>query len=169
MARKVLVIDDTRNIQIMLRDFLESQGFEVEIAGDGIEAFDSIERSQPDLILLDIMMPNMDGCQFISQLRKTSDLPVIMITAKQQEADIVHGFELGADDYITKPFKLRELLMRMRAVLRRSTPREEEKPITIIGDLQLDRSRHKVTLGDEPVELTPLEFFVLDILMDSQG
>ncbi len=169
MARKVLVIDDTRNIQIMLRDFLESQGFEVEIAGDGIEAFDSIERSQPDLILLDIMMPNMDGYQFISQLRKTSDLPVIMITAKQQEADIVHGFELGADDYITKPFKLRELLMRMRAVLRRSTPREEEKPITIIGDLQLDRSRHKVTLGDEPVELTPLEFFVLDILMDSHG
>ncbi|HRY20171.1 MAG TPA: response regulator transcription factor, partial [Flexilinea sp.] len=140
MARKVLVIDDTRNIQIMLRDFLESQGFEVEIAGDGIEAFDSIERSQPDLILLDIMMPNMDGYQFISQLRRTSDLPVIMITAKQQEADIVHGFELGADDYITKPFKLRELLMRMRAVLRRSTPREEEKPITIIGDLQLDRS-----------------------------
>ena len=92
MARKVLVIDDTRNIQIMLRDFLESQGFEVEIAGDGIEAIDSIERSQPDLILLDIMMPNMDGYQFISQLRKASDLPVIMITAKQQEADIVHGF-----------------------------------------------------------------------------
>lgn len=169
MARKVLVIDDTRNIQIMLRDFLESQGFEVEIAGDGIEAFDSIERSQPDLILLDIMMPNMDGYQFISQLRKASDLPVIMITAKQQEADIVHGFELGADDYITKPFKLRELLMRMRAVLRRSTPEEEEKPITIIGDLQLDRSRHKVTLRDELIELTPLEFFVLDILMDSQG
>lgn len=169
MARKVLVIDDTRNIQIMLRDFLESQGFEVEIAGDGVEAFSLIEKLQPDLILLDIMMPNMDGYQFISQLRKASDLPVIMITAKQQEADIVHGFELGADDYITKPFKLRELLMRMRAVLRRSTPKEEEKPITIIGDLQLDRSRHKVILGDEPIELTPLEFFVLDILMDSHG
>jgi len=169
VARKVLVIDDTRNIQIMLRDFLESQGFEVEIAGDGVEAFSLIEKLQPDLILLDIMMPNMDGYQFISQLRKASDLPVIMITAKQQEADIVHGFELGADDYITKPFKLRELLMRMRAVLRRSTPKEEEKPITIIGDLQLDRSRHKVILGDEPIELTPLEFFVLDILMDSHG
>jgi len=114
-------------------------------------------------------MPGMDGFQFLSRLRTESELPVIMITAKQQEADIIRGFELGADDYITKPFKLRELLMRIRAVMRRSVPAESEKPSVTIGDLTLNRDRHELRKQGEIVELTPLEFLLMDILMTSSG
>ena len=120
MSRKILVVDDTRNVQLMLQDFLENQGFEIRLAYDGIEAGEIFHAGGIDLILLDIMMPHMDGYQFISKLRAESNIPVIMITAKQQEADVVRGFELGADDYICKPFRLRELLMRIRAVMRRA-------------------------------------------------
>src|SRR5512144_3205451 len=126
MRRKILVVDDTMNVQVLLNDFLSSQDFEVLTASDGREALDEVRDGSPDLILLDIMMPNMDGYQFISQLRRTSSIPVIMITAKQQEADIIRGFDLGADDYITKPFRLRELLVRMRAVLRRAAKVAED-------------------------------------------
>ena len=115
-----MVVDDTRNVQLMLQDFLENQGFEIRLAYDGIEAGEIFHAGGIDLILLDIMMPHMDGYQFISKLRAESNIPVIMITAKQQEADVVRGFELGADDYICKPFRLRELLMRIRAVMRRA-------------------------------------------------
>ena len=104
MARKILVVDDTRNVRIMLTDFLTSQDFEVVSASDGREALEALAEAKPDLVLLDIMMPDMDGYQFISQVRRKSDIPVIMITAKQQESDIIRGFDLGADDYITKPF-----------------------------------------------------------------
>ena len=127
MTRKILVVDDTRNVQVLLSDFLSSQDFEVLTASDGREALEVVHAANPDLILLDIMMPNMDGYQFISQLRRESSIPVIMITAKQQEADIIRGFDLGADDYITKPFRLRELLVRMRAVLRRAGAKEERR------------------------------------------
>ena len=120
ITRKILVVDDTRNVQVMLSDFLGGQDYEVLTASDGREALDVTRAANPDLILLDIMMPTMDGYQFISRLRQESSIPVIMITAKQAEADIIRGFDLGADDYITKPFRLRELLVRMRAVLRRA-------------------------------------------------
>ena len=106
MIRKILVVDDTRNMQAMLRDFLETQDFTVVAASDGVEAFDVLRSSPVDLILLDIMMPNMDGFQFITQLKRSSNIPVIMVTARQQESDIVRGFELGADDYVVKPFRL---------------------------------------------------------------
>jgi DNA-binding response OmpR family regulator len=169
MTRKILVVDDTRNVQMMLNDFLSNQDFEVLLASDGREALDVVHQTNPDLILLDIMMPNMDGYQFISQLRRASTTPVIMITAKLQEADMIHGFDLGADDYLTKPFRLRELLVRMRAVLRRATPKELEEPRLVIGDLSLDRGKHEVKRGEEIVELTPLEFQILEILMQSVG
>ncbi len=169
MTRKILVVDDTRNVQILLTDFLSGQDFEVLTASDGREALEVVSESHPDLILLDIMMPNMDGYQFISQLRRTSDLPVIMITAKQQEADLIRGFDLGADDYITKPFRMRELLVRMRAVLRRAAVKETETPLLVIGNLALDRGKHEVHQGQRLVELTPLEFQMLEILMQSAG
>jgi DNA-binding response OmpR family regulator len=169
MTRKILVVDDTRNVQVLLSDFLGSQGFEVLIASDGREALQIVHAANPDLILLDIMMPNMDGYQFISYLRRESNTPVIMITAKQQEADIIRGFDLGADDYITKPFRLRELLVRLRAVLRRAGPREANELCLNIGDISLDRNKHEVKKQNQVVELTPLEFQTLEILMGSPG
>lgn len=169
MTRKVLVVDDTKNVQILLTDFLSGQGFAVFTAGDGREALETVKQENPDIILLDIMMPNMDGYQFISYLRRESDVPVIMITAKQQEADLIRGFDLGADDYITKPFRMRELLVRMRAVLRRAAQKESSEPVLEYNDLILDRSKHEVRIKDKPVELTPLEFQLLEILMESSG
>jgi DNA-binding response OmpR family regulator len=169
MARKILVVDDTKNVQVLLNDFLSSQDFEVLTASDGREALNLVHESNPDLILLDVMMPNMDGYQFISHLRRESSTPVVMITAKQQEADVIRGFDLGADDYITKPFRLRELLVRMRAVLRRVTPEEASEPRLIIGDISLDRGRHEVKKHDQVIDLTPLEFQVLETLMQSPG
>ena len=169
MTRKILVVDDTRNVQVLLNDFLTSQDFEVLTASDGREALEVVHESSPDLILLDIMMPNMDGYQFITNLRHESSIPVIMITAKQQEADIIHGFDLGADDYITKPFRLRELLVRMRAVLRRAAPQETCTPCLKVRDITLDSSKHEVKKGDQLIELTPLEFLILDKLMQSSG
>jgi DNA-binding response OmpR family regulator len=169
MTRKVLVVDDKKNVQILLTDFLSGQGFEVNTASDGVEAFEQIKNDPPEIILLDIMMPNMDGYQFINRLRKESQIPVIMITAKQQESDLIHGFDLGADDYITKPFRMRELLVRMRAVLRRAAPVSANEPLLSVGNLVLDRNKHEVSLDNTVVDLTPLEFQLLEILMTSGG
>ncbi|MCU0485021.1 MAG: response regulator transcription factor [Anaerolineales bacterium] len=169
MTRKILVVDDTKNVQVLLSDFLSAQDFEVLTASDGRQALEAVQVHDPNLILLDIMMPNMDGYQFISHLRRESNVPVIMITARQQEADIIHGFDLGADDYITKPFRMRELLVRIRAVLRRAGARESSEPTLTIGEITLDRGRHEVRKNDQIVELTPLEFQVLEMLMQSPG
>jgi DNA-binding response OmpR family regulator len=169
MTRKILVVDDTRNVQVLLSDFLSNQDFEVLAASDGREALNVVRSSNPDLILLDVMMPNMDGYQFISHLRHESSIPVIMITAKQQEADIIRGFDLGADDYITKPFRLRELLVRIRAVLRRAGLNETKEPRLIVGAISLDRGKHEVKKNDFLIDLTPLEFQILEILMQSPG
>jgi DNA-binding response OmpR family regulator len=169
MKRKILVVDDTRNVQVLLSDFLSGQDFQVLTASDGREALQAVNESNPDLILLDIMMPNMDGYQFISHLRHESSIPVIMITAKQQEADIIHGFDLGADDYITKPFRMRELLVRMRAVLRRAAPTETSGQSISIGDISLDHQKHEVKCKNLVIDLTPLEFQILEMLMQSAG
>jgi DNA-binding response OmpR family regulator len=169
MPRKILVVDDTRNIQLLISDFLTGQDYEVLTANDGREALQVARESTPDLVLLDIMMPNMDGYQFIGQLRKESSIPVIMITARQQEADIIKGFDLGADDYITKPFRLRELLVRMRAVMRRAAAMTEEDALLAVGDITLDAGRHEVRQLGEPIELTPLEFHLMERLMRSAG
>jgi len=169
MSMKILVVDDTRNVQLMLQEYLENQGFEIFLAYDGAEAMEIFHAGGIDLILLDIMMPNMDGYQFISKLRTESSLPVIMITAKQQEEDVVRGFELGADDYITKPFRLRELLMRIRAVMRRAALGEEASEVMKVQNLTLDRARHEVRKDGELIDLTPLEFTLLTLLMEAAG
>lgn len=169
MSRKILVVDDTRNVQLLINDFLSSQDFEVFLASDGEEALEIVRNNSIDLILLDIMMPNMDGYQFISHLRKESSLPVIMITAKQQEADIIRGFDLGADDYITKPFKLRELLVRMRAVMRRAPRQAGHSALITVGNLVMDPNKHEVMLRGEKIDLTPLEFQILEEFLRSAG
>ena len=169
MKRRILVIDDTRNVQLMLEDFLSGQEFEVNAASDGSEALEMLRQMQPDLILLDIMMPNMDGFQFLTHLRKQSSTPVIMISARDKETDIVHGFELGADDYIVKPFKLRELLVRVRAVLRRAGVTTAVDNRLTLGEVTLDPGRHEVSKGNQTVEVTPIEFQILEILMQAHG
>lgn len=169
MQRKILVVDDTRNVQVMLSDFLTSQDYEVISASDGNEALECVREFRPDLILLDIMMPNMDGYQFITHLRRESGIPVIMITARQQETDLIRGFDLGADDYITKPFRMRELLVRIRAVMRRALPQEEGEPCLTIGEISLDPKKHEVNKNALGIDLTPLEFLILEILMRSAG
>lgn len=154
---------------MLLADYLTSQGFKVFTASDGLEAQHRLREHRVDIILLDIMMPNMDGYQFISRLRKESQIPVIMITAKQHEADLIRAFDLGTDDYLTKPFRMRELLVRMRAVLRRADQENAQEALLKAGDLVLDRGKHKVTVRGRPVELTPLEFLTLEILMLAGG
>ncbi len=169
MARKILVVDDTRNMQTLLKDFLEKQNYEVLLAFDGIEATDVFEKKHPDMILLDIMMPRMDGFQFLTKLRQTSKVPVIMISARQQENDIIKGFELGADDYICKPFRLRELLMRIRAVMRRTTDEIQNDVVITVQDIQLDRSRHEIRKQDKLIETTPIEFALMEMFLQSAG
>lgn len=169
MARKILVVDDTRNMQTLLMDFLDKQSYEVLLAFDGVEAFEVFEQQHPDMILLDIMMPRMDGFQFLSKLRQTSEVPVIVISAKQQENDIIKGFELGADDYICKPFRLRELLMRIRAVMRRTKDNLQDEGVITVQDIQLDHPRHEIRKQGTPIEITPLEFALMEMLMESAG
>lgn len=167
MTRTILIVEDKINVQVLIKDFLLGQGYDVVTASNGQEALEVTERGQPDLILLDIMMPRMDGYQFIRQLRRESNTPVIMITAKRRESDVVRGFELGADDYITKPFRMQVLLMRMRAVLRRTTPQDSVENQLQAGDLSLDKRNHEVRLHGKMVELTPTEFNLLEILLES--
>ena len=121
------------------------------------------------MILLDIMMPRMDGFQFLTKLRQTSKVPVIMISARQQENDIIKGFELGADDYICKPFRLRELLMRIRAVMRRTTDEIQNDVVITVQDIQLDRSRHEIRKQDKLIETTPIEFALMEMFLQSAG
>ena len=166
---KILIADDNPQILELLEAYLEPLAAQIVLSTDGQAALEAAQREHPDLILLDIMMPNMDGYQFISKLRTESSLPVIMITAKQQEADVVRGFELGADDYITKPFRLRELLMRIRAVMRRVAVSEEAAAVIKVQDLSVDSARHEVRKDSKLIDLTPLEFTLLTQMMESAG
>ncbi len=168
MNRTVLVVDDMLNVQKMLLDFLETQGFSVLQAFNGFEALEILKRQPADLILLDIMMPSMDGFLFIRQLRQTSSIPVIMMTALHQEADIIRGFDLGADDYLIKPFRLRELLVRIRAVLRRSSGQANRIQLSA-GGLLLNHDWHEVSLNGKPIAFTPVEYFLLFTLMQNAG
>jgi DNA-binding response OmpR family regulator len=166
MSNTIMVVDDQAHIRRMVRDYLEAQGFKVVVAENGRQALYSARHEKPDLILLDIMMPEMDGYEFIRVYRKEQDTPVILLTAKLEETDKVVGLELGADDYVTKPFGMRELVARIRAVLRR-TGREnlaDERPMRV-GEVELNRSAHSVTVSGSPVNLTPSEFDLLAILM----
>jgi DNA-binding response OmpR family regulator len=167
--KTILVVDDTASVRQLLQDYLTQQGFRIVTAANGQEAIYEARRSNPDLILLDIMMPQMDGFEFLRQYRKEKQTPVIVITAKEEETDAVLGLELGADDYVIKPFRMRELVSRVRAVLRRQEAATDPNRILSLGDLILDPATHTVSVRGAPADLTPLEFDLLALLMSAPG
>jgi DNA-binding response OmpR family regulator len=169
MSKTILVIDDEKRILSLLKSYMEQQGFQVVTALNGKEAIFIARHEKPDLIILDIMMPEMDGFEFMRQHRKERETPIILLTAKVEEDDKVIGLELGADDYVTKPFSPRELTSRVRAVLRRSGQQAPQIEVLRVGDVTLDREGHLVTLDEEIVDLTPSEFDLLAALMSSPG
>jgi DNA-binding response OmpR family regulator len=169
MTDTILVIDDQASVRQLLQEYLSEQGFRVVTAEDGQKALYTARHEQPNLILLDIMMPKMDGYQFLRTYRQERQTPVIIITAREEETDAVLGLDLGADDYIIKPFRMRELLARIRAVLRRIDGAGERAELLRAGDVVLDQATHTVTVRSTAVTLTPLEFDMLAILMRSPG
>lgn len=156
MTPRVLVVDDDAALSEMIGIVLQSESLEPVFCYDGTSALELFRSSQPDLVLLDLMLPGIDGIEVCGQIRAESGVPIIMLTAKSDTSDVVGGLEAGADDYIAKPFKPKELVARIRARLRRHTDPETER--LLIGDLEIDVAGHRVTRGDEPINLTPLEF-----------
>ncbi|QPK83699.1 response regulator transcription factor [Corynebacterium qintianiae] len=159
MTPRILVVDDDPAINEMLTIVLESEGFETKPVTDGAEAVGAFTEYDPDVILLDLMLPGMNGVDICREIRKVSSVPIVMLTAKTDTVDVVLGLESGADDYITKPFKPKELIARIRARLRRTE--EEPAEVLTIGDLTIDVPQHMVTRGNEEIALTPLEFDLL--------
>ncbi len=172
-AGRVLVVEDDEGIREMLKYNLSSAGFSVQEASDGAAGLRTARTARPDLILLDLMLPSMSGFDFCRALRKTSRVPIIMITAKDAEVDKIVGLELGADDYITKPFSIREVLARVNAVLRRTSPDAlEPKAVPerdVIGDFSIDRAARRVVLREHEVKLTAREFDLLSYLLAVPG
>ncbi len=169
---KILVVDDERKILSLVRAYLEREGYRVIEATDGHQALEDFHRETPDLIILDIMLPEVDGLEVCREIRRTSEVPIIMLTARDEDTDKLIGLELGADDYITKPFSPRELVARVRAVLRRARPAETlaSSPARLtLGNLVLDKERFEATCHDHPLALTPAEFRILVALARSPG
>ena len=169
---KVLIVDDEEHIVELLQFNLVNAGYKVITANNGLDALKKVKENKPDLLLLDLMLPGMDGldvCKEIKRDKETSKTSIIMLTAKSEELDKILGLELGADDYITKPFSIRELLARVKAVLRRSNSDEISEEIYEIGRLKVDFERHEVLINNEKVELTLKEFELLEILIKNKG
>jgi two-component system alkaline phosphatase synthesis response regulator PhoP len=169
MSQTILVVDDEPEIVKLVRAYLEAAGYRVVTAKDGRDALVVTRHEKPDLIILDLTMPEMDGLEFTRRLRQEKDTPIIMLTARVEETDRIIGLELGADDYVTKPFSPREIVARVRAVLRRVGPEPKTPEVLRAGDLLLDRNEHTVTVAGRDIELTPTEFDLLAILMANPG
>jgi len=169
VPKTILVVDDKANIRTMVSDYLTEEFFRVVTAEDGQQALYVARHEKPDLILLDIMMPKMGGYEFLRAYRKEQNTPVILLTAKIEESDKVLGLELGADDYITKPFSPKELVARVRTVLRRTDRATSPDEIIRVADLTLDVPRLRLTVGDNPIELTTTEFQLLTTLARQPG
>ncbi len=169
MTKTILVVDDKANMRAMVRDYLTEDNFRVIVAENGQQALYTARQEKPDLILLDIMMPKMDGYEFLQAYRKEHSTPIILLTARLDETDKVLGLELGADDYVTKPFGMRELVARIKAVLRRAGQDLATDEVLRIGEITLDKGSHEVKVKDSQVSLTPSEFDLLAVLMASPG
>lgn len=169
MSKTILVIDDKASVVQLLREYLTEHGYRIVSAPNGREALYVARHEKPDLVLLDIMMPEMDGFEFMRLFRKERNTPVIMLTARLEETDKVIGLELGADDYVTKPFGMAELVARIRAVLRRTSQGEVVSDILRVGDVVMDKTTRVVTVNRQAIDLTPSEFEILSTLMASAG
>jgi DNA-binding response OmpR family regulator len=169
VTKKILVVDDKKELRDMLKQYLVQEGFDIVTASDGQEALFKARQERPDLILLDLMMPEMGGYEFMRLYSREANTPTVILTAKLEENDKVLGLELGADDYVTKPFSLRELTARVRAVLRRSEKGEEAQDLLRAADITVDRTGRVVLIGMEQVDLTPSEFELLATLMAAPG
>ena len=169
MNELILVVDDEKEIVKLARDYLERASFRVLSAGDGVTALAAARSEQPDLVVLDLTLPGMDGLDVCRKLRQESDVPIIMLTARVEETDRLIGLELGADDYISKPFSPRELVARVRAVLRRTGGEARQAEILRVADLEIHLAGHRITREGELVELSRIEFNLLVILAQHPG
>jgi len=168
----VVVLDDDPDILELVSVHLRRAGMKVREFVDGESFYRSLSRDIPDLVLLDLMLPDADGmevCKFLKRQDRLSSVPVIMLTARGDEVDKVLGLEIGADDYITKPFSPKELVARVKAVLRRAEPRQEAAPVVEVGPLRMDLKRHLVEVEGRPVDVTPVEFRILELLVSKAG
>ena len=171
-GQKILIVEDDKHISKLVKYNLEKAGFDCTVTVTGEDALEALDRESIDLIILDIMLPKMDGfetCRHIKQDKKLSGVPIIMLTAKGEEVDKVVGFELGADDYVVKPFSPRELILRVKAILKRGKPQEEEKDVLSVDKITIDIPRHKVTVDKKEIKLTQLEFKLLVTLVKRRG
>jgi two-component system, OmpR family, phosphate regulon response regulator OmpR len=173
MGKRVLLVDDDQKLRRLIKEYLEGYEFQVFTLSDGEAVLNSVRKESPEIVILDIMLPKKDGLEVLKELRAVSQVPVIMLTAKGEEADRVVGLELGADDYLTKPFSPRELLARIKAVLRRleqtvkSAPEEEEGLRLEAGNLLLDKARQTLLMEGKEVSLSTTEYRVLKVLMEN--
>jgi len=168
MAKKILVIDDEPQIVEICRDYIKAAGYDVVSASNGSEGLFKSRLEKPDLIVLDLMMPEMDGFEFCRTIRRENDVPIIMLTARVEETDKLIGLELGADDYITKPFSPRELVARIRVVLRRIA-NEPGSDIIRAGNIELNRAHYQINLSGRIIDLTPTEFEIMASMMSQPG
>lgn len=166
---RVLVIEDEKDIVRLLKYNLEKEGYEALSATDGEAGITLARQSKPNLVILDLMLPKMDGIQVCRALRQESQVPIIMLTAKKEEVDRVLGLEMGADDYVTKPFSVRELMARIKTILRRLEPKEKMEAALRFGDLSIDFQKYTVTVKNKPVALSSKEFEFLKILVQARG
>ena len=166
MAEMILIVDDEAGVRELLGDALRIAGFETSTASDGMSALTAIRNKKPDLLIIDINMPLMDGFELVERLRSTGDnTPALMLSARADRADVTRGLTLGADDYVTKPFGLEELLLRVKAILRRSQISTSSSTDLICGPIKLDEASHTVTFAGELVDLSPTEFRLLQVLV----
>jgi len=168
-VKTILVVDDEPQIAEIATDYLRLAGYDVITAADGVRALEEVRGRRPDLVVLDLGLPRLDGIDVARAIRTEADLPIIMLTARVQEDDRLHGLEVGADDYITKPFSPRELVARVRAVLRRIEKRDANETTFRVADLTIDRGKMTVTREGAPIDLTPTEFAVLATLASHPG
>ncbi|HSO12866.1 MAG TPA: response regulator transcription factor [Anaerolineales bacterium] len=169
MAKTIMVVDDEKRLVSLVESYLTQEGYRVVTAYNGKEALTVVQKEKPDLIVLDVMMPEMDGYEFMRRHRAESNTPIILLTARVDDEEKVIGLEVGADDYMTKPFRPRELVARVRAVLRRVGEKEPSAKVLKAADIVLDRDGRTVKVGDGFVDLTPSEFDILTALMSSKG